>query len=592
MVSSQNIVSIGRKKILIYFCIFIVLILLIKLYQLQIIRYSQFAGFAEANRVRVIPIEAPRGIIYDRSGEIIAENIFQYNLNIIPYEFGASDSGYSWLANLLRISQGELKLRVQKNWRGRFLPVKVGEDIDFETLSVIEEHRLDMPGVLYSLEPIRSFPSPANLAQVLGYLREVDREVLKNIRHFGYRTGDLIGWKGIERQYEYILRGTRGYDYLQVDVFGREVGALDNKKDILPKPGNDLYLTIDLEFQAYAESLLDGKSGVIIALNADNGEIYSMVSKPDYSPNLFSGIVESKVWAKLRDNPDLPLYNRATMGTYPPGSTFKINAAMTALQNHTVDEDWSVHCSGSYRLGRRPFKCWKETGHGKMNLHSAIVNSCNVFFYQLIRKMDIDLWAENARRFRFGEKTQIDLPIESVGSVPDRKFLDSKYGVNGWTEGNKLNLVIGQGDLLVTPIQMARFAAALASKGKIVQPHLGLKYFNKDNNQFTTFTTKTDSLGYYSPENWAFVQNAMYDVVNFYQGTAKSARVKDMRVYGKTGTAENPRGDAHAWFIGFCETEVHPIAVVVLVEHGGSGGTFAAPIAGKLFTYIKEKGLK
>jgi len=591
MISAQNNINPVRRNILIYLALFIFLVLAAKLYQLQIVQYSEFAGIAEANRIRIVPVEAPRGIIYGRNGKIIAENIFQYNINIIPYEFSSTDSSYRELADLLQITPEQVRRRIQNNWRSRFLPVKVGEDIDFETLTYLEEHKLSYPGVLYTLEPIRRFPSTANLSHVIGYLREVDQADLKNIRHYGYRSGDLIGWKGVERQYENILRGSRGYQYLQVDVFGREIGSLDQKRNILPQPGNDLYLCVDVDLQTYAEQLLEKQKGVILCMDADNGEIYSFVSQPDYSPNLFSGIVESDVWQKLRDNPARPLYNRATQGLYPPGSTFKVNAALTALQQATVSRNWSVQCSGSYRLGRRSFKCWKESGHGRMNMHDAIVNSCNIYFYQLIRKMELDEWAETARLFRFGQKTNIDLPNESSGILPATEFLDRKYGKGGWTEGNKLNLVIGQGDLLVTPIQMVRYAASLATRGKLVQPHLGLQFFNKTSNQFTTFTAHSDSIEAISESTWSFIHEAMRETVLNRTGTARAARVKGLATYGKTGTAENPHGESHAWFMGFCHSPKVNMAVVVMVEHGGSGGGVAAPLAGKLFQYMKERGI-
>ena len=589
MFNSQNAVSFERRNFLLFIVFAFFAILIGRLYQIQIVQYSRFVGIAEANRIRIVPLEAPRGIVYDRYGRIIADNKSQYNINIIPFEIRSSEETYDILGDFLGLTKDQIQKRVKYNYHGQFSPARVAKDIDFKTLTNLEEHKLDLPGVLYSLEPIRSFPTRANLSHVLGYLREVNKEDLKNIKHFGYRAGDLIGWKGIEREYESILRGMRGYDYLQVDVHGREVGNLQNKKKVLPKPGNDLYLTIDLDLQVYAESIMGDKKGAIIVMDPNNGEILSLVSKPDYSPNLFSGIVESSAWDKLREDTERPLYNRVTQGTYSPGSAFKMVAAMAALENGIVDSNWTVRCRGKYRLGRRVFKCWKERGHGRMNMHDAIANSCNVYFYNLIRKMDIDIWADNAKKFGFGAKTNIDLPEESIGVVPDTKFLDRKYGVGGWSEGNKLNLVIGQGDLLVTPIQMVRFTAALATRGKLVQPHVGLRYYDNELNNFILFSAESDSIEYYSKSTWEFIQHSMYDVVNHRNGTGRAARVRGLKIYGKTGTAQNPHGDSHSWFIGFTKDEDFSIAVVVLVEHGGSGGAVAAPIARKIFKYCYNK---
>ena len=349
-------------------------------------------------------------------------------------------------------------------------------------------------------------------------------------------------------------------------------------------------MTIDLGLQQYAEELLSGKKGVIVAMDALNGEIFSLVSKPDYSPNLFSGIVRSDIWNSLRNDPDKPLYNRVTQGTYSPGSTFKMVAALASLEENILDPKTRYRCRGSYKLGRRDFKCWKLGGHGRMNLYDAIVNSCNVYFYSLIRKMDIDIWAEYARKFRFGELTTIDLYGESQGIVPDKAFMDEKYGVRGWTEGNKLNLVIGQGDLLVTPIQMVRFAGTLATNGKLSVPHLGLKYFDRGNDRFHYFNqSNVDSIDDISASSWEFIRKAMYDVVNSRTGTGRAAKVRGLDVYGKTGTAQNPHGDSHSWFIGFAKKNEQVIAITILVEHGGSGGGEAAMIASKMFRYYQKE---
>lgn len=578
-----------HRNLLLAIALTLFVILGVRLYQLQVVEHSRFAGIAEANQVRVVSREAPRGLIYDRNGRIIVDNKSQYNLNIIPYETAKNDSVYSLLSAILGVSEKEIRRRVQKNYRGLFLPARVATDIDFDVLTEIEERRLELPGVLYSLEPIRSFRGPANLSHVLGYLREVDKDDLKMIRDYGYHAGDLIGWNGVEREYENILHGKKGFEYVQVNVYGQVVGKIEDERSVQPRFGNDLYLTVDIGLQAYAEELLREKKGAAIVMDAESGEILAMVSKPDYSPGLFSGIVESDVWNSLLNDPDRPLYNRATQGTYPAGSTFKLVAVFASLEENIFDPESEVFCRGVYRLGRREFKCWKLSGHGRMNLYDAIVNSCNVYFYSLIRKMDLNLWAEYARRFQFGKLTNVDLYGESQGVVPDEDFLNEKYGVGGWTEGNKLNLVIGQGDLLVTPLQMVRFAGALATHGKLVTPHFGLKYLDRQSNRFQTFMySETDSITGISDKSWQFVEKAMYDVVNSKNGTGRAARVRDLDVYGKTGTAQNPHGDSHSWFIGYSKREGQVLAVTVIIEHGGSGGGEAAVAVRRILDYCKK----
>lgn len=585
-ISTNHITSI-RKNIILGIIVLTFIVLVGRLYYLQIVKGPRYRDIAEANRIRLVPIEAPRGIIYDRNGLILLDNKSQYNINVIPFELSHTPNTDSNLASILKLAREQLSQRIKNNWRGQFVPIKVAADVDLATLMTLEEHKIDLPGVYYSIEPIRYSPSGVHLSQVLGYVREIGKDDLLRVEGLGYKKGDLIGWRGVERQYESILRGTRGYTYIQVDALGREIGRLRDRQNLPPQPGNDLYLTIDRDLQLLVESLMENRKGAAIVLDANTGEILSMVSKPDYPPEVFSGVISTELWNKLRTDPDQPLYNRATQGTYPPGSTFKIIAVLTALEKKAVEPNWSVFCSGQYRLGRRIFKCWEAKGHGRMNLHDAIVHSCNVYFYNLIRHEELDDWANMAKLFQFGEVTNIDLPSESPGVLPDVAFLNKKYGEHGWTDGNKLNLVIGQGDVLTTPIQMARFCAALATRGKLVQPHVGLKYFDKKSDQMISFEFKSDSISSISPSSWEFLEQAMFDVVEM--GTGRAAKVKGALVSGKTGTAQNPHGEAHAWFIGYLKEPQQTIALAILIEHGKSGGGIAAQIASKIFNFLHQQ---
>jgi len=549
------------------------------------VQHNKYVGIANSNRIRVVPTEAPRGIIYDRNGEIIAENKFQYNINVIPFEFDQDSESCEKVAELLNISTETIRKRIRNNWRGRFLPARIAEDIDTKILTKIQEHRLELPGVLYSLEPLRSFPASANMSHVIGYLREVSPKDIERFKDFKYHQGDLIGWKGIERQYEPILRGKRGVKYVQVNAWGQSVGEYPGKEEIPAEPGKDLYLTIETGLQKLTEELMTGHPGVIIIFNPENGEIYSMVSYPDYSPNLFSGIISPKDWAGLRDNPDRPLYNRITNGLYPPGSTFKMVATIAALENNIVDPKQKFFCSGKYKLGRREFKCWNQYGHGNVDMETAIEQSCNVYFYNLIRKMDIDIWAKYVDLLGFGKKTGIDLPNENPGVFPNSKYLDQKYGKNKWTEGNKLNQVIGQGDVTATPIQVAKYTAALATKGGLIVPHLGLRYKVEGESGFHYIRPEKGKITEISDNTWNFVHNSMSKVVYAPRGTGSAARVKGMKVFGKTGTAQNPHGEDHAWFIGWAENDSVKVAGVGIIEHGGHGGSATAPIIQQLFKY-------
>ncbi|MFH1213838.1 MAG: penicillin-binding protein 2 [Candidatus Neomarinimicrobiota bacterium] len=587
MYISHNSVTNLRKNFIVIFQIVAFSILIGRLYYLQIIKGPSYKGIAEANRIRVVPIEAPRGIIYDRKGQIIADNESQYNIDVIPYELRQTPQADSILSGILGLSTNQISTRIKNNWRGQFIPIKIAEDVDFQMISMLEEHRLDLPGVIYSLEPVRAFPNNVHLSQALGYVREIAPRDLLRSENQGYKQGDLIGWKGVERQYENILKGSRGFNFIQVDAFGREVGRLEDRSNVPPVPGSDMYLTIDLDLQMFVESLVEGLKGAVVVMDASDGEILSIVSKPDYAPGVFAGVVSNSIWNELLKDPDLPMFNRATQGTYPPGSTFKIIAILTALETRSVDPEWSIYCHGQYRLGRRIFKCWDAKGHGRMNMHDAVVHSCNVYFYNLIRRLDLEDWANMGKVFKFGSETGSDLYGEASGVMPDVNYLNRKYGEHGWTDGNKLNLVIGQGDMLVTPIQMARFSAALGTRGKLVQPHVGLKYIDRKTGRMNTFTIKSDSIRSILPSTWEFIETAMNDVIT--GGTGRAANVRNVPVFGKTGTAQNPHGEAHAWFIGYMKEPNQTIAIAVLIEHGKSGGGIAAQIAGKILNFIHQQ---
>ena len=587
MICAQNNVAPGRKNVFRGVILIFFIVLVVRFYVLQIVQYGRYVELAESNRIRIVPISAPRGNIYDRNGNILVYNESQYNLNIIPYEItgAGGDSILEKLSTIIKLPISEIKYRMRKNWRGIFFPATICEDIDFNVLTRVEEHKLEFPGVLFTYVPTRAYTDRVRASHIIGYLREIDRNSLIKFKKYGYRWGDLIGWRGVERVYETILRGKDGYDYLQVDAHGKVLGELPERKKILPRPGNDLFLTIDMELQRYCEEVLRDTHGVVILMNADNGEIISLVSKPDYDLSLFSGVVEPEEWNKLTTNPEKPLFNRATQGLYPPGSVFKLITLIAALSEGIVDTNWTVNCHGYYKLGRRYFRCWKWSGHGTVDPVEAVAVSCNVFFYTLVRKVDIDTWYRYARLFGFGEATGIDLPAEEEGLVPNRKFLDEKYGKGGWTEGMKLNLAIGQGDLLVTPVQMVKFAAILATNGKIVQPHLAMMYYDRIKERYVHFVPEVDSITVVPENVWRILRKGMYEVVNKKYGTGYLAKLKDVTLYGKTGTAQNPLGEPHSWFIGFTDTGDEKVAIAVIIEHGGSGGSNAAVVARKVLEH-------
>lgn len=548
----------------------------------MIIQHDKYRQLADYNRIRPVLVNAPRGQIFDRNGVLIAANQSVYSVSVVRDEMRNEDDELNLLAEYIGIKREIINLNMKKYYRGRFLPATIARDVSIKNLSLIEEHRSDLPGVNYSEFPIRLYmdkPGP-QLSHVLGYLREIGRNELEKYANSDYTPGDFIGAQGLEKQYEWRLKGLKGNLYYQVDALGREVGLVMDKAPIPPTPGEDLTITIDSGLQGYVEDLLEGGIGSIVMMNASTGEVLAMVSKPDYVLDDFAGFIDERSWGEYVSDTTKPLLNRATLGLYPPGSAYKIITIIAALEEYKVDPLWTVECSGDYQYGDRSFGCWKPEGHGTVNLSKGLVESCNIYFYHLIQRMELDVWYKYGRMFGFGEKTGIDLPEEYSGIIPDRKYMDNKYGKRRWSRGFLLNVTIGQGDILVTPLQMARFISMIATRGKYIQPWLVEPYQLSEEE-------KRDKRIILSKSTWDKVHKMTFDVVNAFNGTAYSSRISDKNIkfYGKTGTAENPHGKPHAWFVGFAIYRSEIVSISVIIENGGHGGASAAPIASKLIQY-------
>ena len=548
----------------------------------MIIQHDKYRQLADYNRIRPVLVNAPRGQIFDRNGVLIAANQSVYSVSVVRDEMRNEDDELNLLAEYIGIKREIIDFNMKKYYRGRFLPATIARDVSIKNLSLIEEHRGDLPGVNYSEFPIRLYmdkPGP-QLSHVLGYLREIGRNELEKYANSDYTPGDFIGAQGLEKQYEWRLKGFKGILYYQVDALGREVGLVMDKAPIPPTPGEDLTITIDSGLQGYAEELLEGGIGSIVMMNASTGEVLAMVSKPDYVLDDFAGFIDERSWGEYVSDTTKPLLNRATLGLYPPGSAYKIITTIAALEEYKVDPLWTIECSGIYQYGDRSFGCWKPEGHGTVNLSKGLVESCNIYFYHLIQRMELDVWYKYGRMFGFDEKTGIDLPEEYSGIIPDRKYMDNKYGKHRWTRGFLLNVAIGQGDILVTPLQMVRFISMIASRGKYIQPWLVEPYQLSEEE-------KRDKRVNLKKSTWDKIHKMTFDVVNAFNGTAYSSRISDKKIkfYGKTGTAENPHGKPHAWFVGFAIYRSEIVSISVIIENGGHGGVFAAPIASKLIQY-------
>lgn len=590
MLQGKNIVE-GWRSLLVHGLLAtIFLILMGRYYYLMIVLHEKYSEKATANHIRAVPVLASRGIIYDRENNILVDNAPSYTISIIPIEVKNKPESLERLSAIMEISVAEINRRIKKNRRGSFAPAKVFSRVPFEKISHLQEHRLELIGVTYSIEPIRKYVSKLDLTHSLGYTREINRDDLDRYsREMDYQPGDQVGWKGIEKFYESELHGKRGFRYIEVNAYGQEIGELENRAPIIPEPGHDLLLAIDPFIQELAENVLADSSGAIVFLNHNSGEILAYASRPGYNLEKLSGRISSKDWNALREDPRKPLYDRGIQGLYPAGSTIKPLAALYSLENHDNARERRYHCRGSYRLGNRSFGCWKKVGHGKVNLHEAIEQSCNVYFYNLIQDVGLEDWAHMARSFGLGKIAGIDIPGENKGLVPDTRYMNRKYGPKQWTRGNLLNIVVGQGDVLVTPLQLAQFAGVVAQKGTRYRPHFVKRIIAKSGAIISEIDPGPENNAIASESSWDFIHEAMWAVVNGPHGTAKAARQKNWDIYGKTGTAQNPHGEDHAWFVGFSLDERYPFSWAVLLENGGGGGGKAAPLIGKILRQIARR---
>jgi len=560
------------------FCFILFFIIFLRFIYLQVYQYEKYTDRAGANSVRKLLLQAPRGIIFDRFSVPLVDNLQIYDLAVIPFDV-TEKFNYDLISQKLSLNAIDLTETIMKKKKSfyRFRPYKIKNHINFKTRSILEENKLDLPGMIFQEFPARIYPNEARLTHILGYLRLfTDPKQNKS----DYKIGEIYGYSGIERVYESSLRGYNGVEYHLVDIYGIDHGIVEDIEPAPPIPGKALYLTIDSKLQAYIEELFDGKKGAVICMNPLTGEVLAYLSAPDYDLNSFVGPVPRSVWDQWSIDNNAPLINRGIQGLYPPGSTLKLIAAALALEEKRVKKKWIVNCSGAYTLGDRTFHCWNIDGHGDIDMRRAIIHSCNIYFYQLIQKLSFQNWVKMAEGFGYGAISGIDLYGEKAGNIPNSGYMNKKYGKYGWSTGNLLTFVIGQGDVLVTPLQVLQMINLIASRGNTYKPHLTM------NNMLSEMNLHLNS------DTWDFLQDAMWNVVNHERGTGKLAKIEDVDVYGKTGTAQNPHGENHSWFAGYMEMHNKPIlSLSILVEHGGKGSIEGTKIAKKIFEYVKRNEL-
>jgi penicillin-binding protein 2 len=574
--------SIVRQRIILFVIMGFSLVVSVNLFKMQILENPTYEKKSEENSIKKNVIYAPRGVFYDRNGEVLVSNKPSFTLQITPSQYKSNLT--SLLENVMKEDSGYI-YNVLNKYKGfaSDRPIRIKRDIDFQTLAWYEENSEKLSGVDYVIETQRDYSYGVIGSHIFGYTKEITSQELAQKKEF-YDLGDYIGSKGLEKTYEEYLRGSKGYNLVLVDSRQRIISRyLSGKEDINPIKGKDLVLTLDLPTQKKAEELFLGKKGAVVAIEPSTGEIIAFTSSPSFDLNSFASVTSGATWNDLVNDPDKPLFNRATMSIYPPGSTIKMLEALIGLEENIIDKDYTINCQGGYRFGDRFFKCTHV--HGTVDLERSIEKSCNTYYYKLMLDIGLEKWAEYMRKFGFGSKTEVDISEESSGLVPDTEYYNRVYGPRGWTRGFLVSLGIGQGELSATPIQLAQYVSLLANFGETYKPHFVKGYINEDGElvKFPFEKIRVDI----KKENFEIVRKGMYNVVNE-SGTATWIKRQDVVIAGKTGTSQNPHGKDHALFVGFAPYDNPKIAVAVFVENVGFGSTHAAPIARDLIlSYLR-----
>jgi len=555
-------------------------VIALQLAQLQGLEGARNRKLADENRIRVIRRRAPRGNIRDRNGRILAGSRLAFSVCVVPGELQVAGGAEpaALLARLLGISTTEVRAKLAGHGPRHYEPVAIWQDAGADAVARLEENAIGLSGVSLVAQAVRHYPHGRLAAHVLGYVREIGPEELSRPENSGYWPGDLIGKGGIEKTAERVLRGVDGGDHLEVDARGRRVRTLGT---VSPQAGRDVWLTLDLGIQRAAEAALGDRSGAIVTMDPNSGEILALASHPAYDPDLFTRGLSAQEWERL-SGPGRPQHNRVTSSRYPPASLFKMVTAAAALEAGKCDRGSHFHCRGAYQLGDWQLRCWKRDGHGSVDFLQGFAQSCNVMFATLGRRVGPERLAETARRFGLGKKTGVDLPQEAAGLVPSPAWKRLRRK-EAWYPGDTCQMAIGQGDCLVTPMQAARLFAAVANGGYLVQPHLirmveQAPSLPRDGGLAPDHPRRQVGL---RPETIAALQTGAEAVVAE-GGTAHMIASPEYQIAGKTGTAENPAGPDHAWFAGYAPARHPKLVVVVLVEHGGRGSS-AAPIARRVF---------
>ncbi len=569
----------------------IIFIMIVGLIKLQIFQHEDMSALSESNRLRILPIVPRRGIMYDREGRQIVNNRPSYTLSIVPAE-EVPGKTVANLAPVIGLDSGQIRKNLRKTMITRYQPAPIMRDVPFEDIAILEERSGDFPGISYQMDRVRQYVAPPGSEAFSGYVGELSSDEIDKVDPELYRLGSLIGKKGLEKQYDQVLRGKEGTAYLEVFASGQVLGPYAGKPKIEAVAGADSNLSVDLDLQQLATQVLDSFCcGAIIAIDPRNGEVLALTSYPGFDANAFSGVVSESLWTSVTADPAHPLLNRDLNGLYPPGSTFKLITVGAGLEERAIDLSSTFRpCYGGFQFGTRFFRCWDKNGHGTLTATHAIEASCDVFMYQLGLRLGIDVLGRYMEQCGFGKPTGIDLPGEAAGLVPNTAYYDSRYGKNRWTKALALNNAIGQGEILVTPLQLAQFYCGLANHGIVYRPHL-VRAMRQPNGQIQTINPEVSFKLPFSESTLAALKEGLRLVVEGDRGTARRLKNNLYSIGGKTGTAQNPHGDNHAWFVGMAPLENPEIVCCAIVENAGHGSEVAAPVVGQIIKLYMEKKL-
>lgn len=560
---------------------FVFLFLVGSFFRTQVLQGARFVLQAETNRLREVPLPAPRGMILDRTGKVIAEDLPGFAISLLARNEDTLRVMMRHIGEVVPVSAEQIGAAVRRFRREPMRPTVLFPDASFELVSILEERRTEFPGLIIQSSPRRHYPDGPAVSAIVGYTGEISDAELETERFAEYKPGQQVGKDGLERQYEDRLRGQEGARFIEVDARGRVVRD-QARPDLEPERPPALYTNVDLDLQRFVYELFgDSLIGGVLAMEPRSGEVLALHSAPTFDPNRFIGGIPFDYWRDLQEDPRRPLYNKAIKGAYPPGSIWKLHTAIIAMEAGQVriNERMQVPCRGGYQYGNRFFRCWKDEGHGSVTLAEAIEQSCDTYFYQLGLRIGLQNLVAGGLRLGSRDRSGIDLPSETRSvfpTDPPKEYYDRLFGARGWTAAVTLNLSIGQGENSQTVANMARFYTALATDGEAARPEV------------VRGESERTRLFNITPEQLKQLQDAMAGVLS--RGTAAASQLEGIAIAGKTGTAQNAQDQVrdHAWFAGYAPAENPKIVIVVMLEFGGSGSR-AARIASRIFEhYLKQ----